>query len=133
MCTATADSPTEFVLLDAPALVDVAAEGAPFAQHFAGSNGSVCAFDSLGGDARLIAPVPHAQRAAYAHLMAFLRTAPAGQCRALWSATGRAVRAMLSARAVYLSTSGLGVYWLHVRLDRRPKYYQHRAYRVAAR
>ena len=27
-------------------------------------------------------------------------------------------------KKVWMSTSGLGVYWLHVRLDSRPKYYQ---------
>lgn len=26
---------------------------------------------------------------------------------------------------VWLSTSGLGVYWLHFRIDARPKYYQY--------
>jgi len=30
-----------------------------------------------------------------------------------------------------LSTAGMGVYWLHVRLDTRPKYYQHTPYRDA--
>ncbi|MDF9799652.1 hypothetical protein OKW21_004915 [Catalinimonas alkaloidigena] len=28
-----------------------------------------------------------------------------------------------------MSTSGLGVYWLHIRLDSRPKYYQFDPYR----
>ena len=31
---------------------------------------------------------------------------------------------------VWLSTSGLGVYWLHVRLDSRPKYYQFKEFAV---
>ena len=30
---------------------------------------------------------------------------------------------------VWTSTSGLGVYWLHVRLDSRPKYYQHQPFK----
>lgn len=30
---------------------------------------------------------------------------------------------------IWLSTSGLGVYWLHVRLDTRPKYYNHDEYK----
>jgi len=29
----------------------------------------------------------------------------------------------------WLSTSGLGIAWLHVRLDERPKYYTHAPYR----
>jgi hypothetical protein len=36
----------------------------------------------------------------------------------------------LSASPVWLSTSGLGVYWLHVRLDTHPKYYQYQPYKV---
>lgn len=31
---------------------------------------------------------------------------------------------------VWISTSGLGVPWLHVRIDDRPKYYQHAPYRT---
>jgi len=38
----------------------------------------------------------------------------------------------LSSRPVWLSTAGGGVSWLHVRLDDRPKYYHHAAYRVIA-
>ena len=34
---------------------------------------------------------------------------------------------------LWVSTSGLGVYWLHVRLDSYPKYYQHAPYKNAAR
>ena len=30
----------------------------------------------------------------------------------------------------WLSTSGLGVYWLHVRLDSYPKYYTYRPYKA---
>jgi hypothetical protein len=44
-------------------------------------------------------------------------------------ATGAAVAARLSARPLWLSTSGLGVAWLHVRLDSRPKYYSYAPYR----
>ena len=40
-----------------------------------------------------------------------------------------AVAARLSDRPLWLSTSGAGVAWLHVRLDDRPKYIQHAPYR----
>lgn len=33
----------------------------------------------------------------------------------------------------WLSTAGMGVSWLHVRLDERPKYYRFQEYRSAAR
>ena len=34
----------------------------------------------------------------------------------------------LGGKPVWLSTAGLGVGWLHVRLDDRPKYYRHAPY-----
>ncbi len=34
---------------------------------------------------------------------------------------------------MWLSTAGAGVPWLHVRLEDRPKYYGHAAYRGIAR
>lgn len=79
-------------------------------------------------DATLVCPcqgtdVPDA---AYAHIAAFVRTAPRMQNHALWSAVGAALEAELvkqSPRPVWVSTSGLGVAWLHVRLDSAPKYY----------
>jgi len=37
----------------------------------------------------------------------------------------------INAKRVWLSTAGMGVSWLHVRLDDRPKYYGHRPYRIA--
>jgi len=43
--------------------------------------------------------------------------------------TARAITARLSDRPLWVSTSGLGVAWLHVRLDARPKYYQYTPYR----
>ena len=33
-----------------------------------------------------------------------------------------------AAKPVWLSTSGMGVAWLHFRLDQRPKYYTYRAF-----
>ena len=32
-------------------------------------------------------------------------------------------------RPVWLSTAGMGIAWLHIRLDDRPKYYGYREYR----
>ena len=30
----------------------------------------------------------------------------------------------------WLSTAGMGVYWLHVRVDSRPKYYRYQGYKT---
>lgn len=125
----------EFVLTPAPALEGVAADEGAFAEHLrrACGAGGVAAFDNLGGDARLVAPcsAPGADAGAYAHAAAFFARAPAGQRSALLRAAAReALREVERAGGAprWLSTSGLGVSWLHVRVDARPKYYVHRAY-----
>jgi len=62
---------------------------------------------------------------------AFVRSAPAEVVDALWIAVASAVSEWLTVRGVpvWVSTSGLAVPWLHVRLDSVPKYYSYRAYR----
>jgi hypothetical protein len=142
------DQPFEFVLVDAPALAAVQADSAPFAAHItdgrtAGQRqqeGSMltATFLSLGGDALLVAPTLVACSGAgagdCAHLLQFLRTAPPVAVNAWWIALGFAALQRLESAAtpstpVWLSTSGLGVYWLHRRLDSRPKYYIHRPFK----
>lgn len=125
----------ECVVLDAPELV--ARHGAPpdrlsFERAFRIDDGTpYAAFDNLGGDARLIAPRPAAAAngVQVGHLLAFLRSAPPALADALW--TRIAAEALRATRPdpLWISTSGLGVHWLHVRLDRAPKYYGHGPYR----
>ena len=120
----------EFVLVDSPTLAGVSAEAGPFAGQFERGTGSqVIGFASLGGDAYLIAPCPQGPSERYAHLAAFAREADMDVQRALWREVGRATAERLDTRPLWVSTSGLGVYWLHVRLDTRPKYYTYRPYR----
>jgi len=120
----------EFVLVDAPALARVAPRPEPFAAHFDGA-ASVAVFPSLGRDAVLVAPAPAGPAGAYPHLSAFLRRAPVEQVDRLWCVVASAVRDWWDdgASPMWLSTSGLGVHWLHIRLDSRPKYYTWAAYR----
>ena len=86
----------------------------------------VASFSSLRGDASLIAP--HPDLGSFPHLASFLRTAPPGAVTALFRAVAQAVRKRLEP-CCWLSMSGLGVPWLHVRIDDRPKYYSHAPYR----
>ncbi len=68
-----------------------------------------------------------------AHLGLFSREAPPEQQHELWRQVGEAASRRLQGapgRPFWVSTSGLGVYWTHVRVDERPKYYQHAAFRV---
>jgi hypothetical protein len=122
----------EFTVIDCPAL-DRPADARPFRDRFAEVGETVVTqFENLGGDAQLVVPVPRRDRASAdcSHLAAFSRTAPASLQRGFWQAVARATRERVSSRPVWLSTSGLGVAWLHVRLDDRPKYYAHTPYRV---
>ena len=107
----------------------MAPEPGAFADHFKPGQ-PVAIFVNLGRDALLVAPAPLGPPGAYAHLAAFARHAPASQQDALWRAVGDAVAGRLSTEPLWLSTSGLGVGWLHVRLDERPKYYAYAPYRI---
>src|SRR5262245_64944563 len=98
-----------------------------FAEHFRPDR-SVVTFDNLGHDAVLVAPCPGEPGSNFSHLASFNGTAAPAQQDALWQAVGEAMDERLGARPVWLSTAGLGVAWLHVRLDDRPKYYRHAPY-----
>ncbi len=117
----------EQVLTDSPSLARVRADAGPFRDHFDKAQGCVCTFANLRGDATLVAPVPTDPTTNYAHLAAFARSASSDEIDAFWSAVGRAVQAhwQYSDAPVWVSTAGLGVHWLHVRLDARPKYYRY--------
>jgi len=130
VCTADADERFEHVLLESTALAAMPAEPQAFEQYFASSScvDGVVTFENLAGDALLVAPAPAAELDG-THLAAFLRSAVNNRRRALWRAVGRALATELGSAPRWLSTSGLGVGWTHVRIDKRPKYYQFTPYR----
>jgi hypothetical protein len=111
----------EFVLLRSDSL-ERPEDTEAFAEHFNGSS-DMETFSNLSGDAVMVVPCPVAKDARYGHLASFLRTAPAEQWQHLWQAVARAMELRIGDRPVWLSTAGMGVSWLHVRLDDRPKYY----------
>jgi hypothetical protein len=123
----TLERPFEFVLVDAPSLANVPAQRRAFASYF--NDKPVVDFPNLGGDAHLIVPCPQAPAAQFAHLAIFSRSASLAQQHQFWQWVGTAVANHVEERPLWVSTSGLGVYWLHVRLDSRPKYYTFRPYR----
>jgi hypothetical protein len=130
LTAATASKPFEFVLLDSPGLARRVDREA-FAEFFDAAK-PVVSFANLGKDAVLVVPCPTVEDAAYGHLAAFVRLAPAAQADALWQAVGEAMTRRVGAKPVWLSTAGGGVSWLHVRLDDRPKYYGYAPYRQMA-
>ena len=131
--TATFDQQFEFVLVDSSQLRDVRADSVTFAGHFesSGASDNVVSFWNLGNDAMLVAPCPLEHDSPYAHLADFTRNAPLEQQHALWKRVGIEVDKQLSDRPLWLSTAGTGIFWLHVRLDSRPKYYTYQSYREA--
>lgn len=129
MSTHTWQLPFECVVLPAPELARSGPDAHAFAEHFSPTE-SVVEFANLGGDASLIVPCPRAPASVYPHLAAFLRQAPPDQLDELFRSIGRATSECLTDTPFWLSTSGSGVAWLHVRIDKRPKYYQYKPYRT---
>jgi hypothetical protein len=128
----TLDRELEMALTDAPALARIAADRAPFADRFDAARGEdVLAFPNLAGDAVLVVPCPVTRADAYAHLASFVRRAPPPQIDHLWQKLAHEVLTRASDAPLWISTAGLGVPWLHLRLDARPKYYRHLPYKHA--
>ncbi|NGP77867.1 hypothetical protein G3570_14560 [Balneolaceae bacterium YR4-1] len=119
----------EFVVYKSPG-IDLPADPGPFRSYFRNLQlgEQVAVFDNLGGDARLVAPVPVRPSNNYSHIGVFTESAPLDQQHVLWKETGRVTEKMLSNRPLWLNTAGGGVAWLHIRLDSIPKYYRHRPY-----
>jgi hypothetical protein len=128
---ATSDRPFEYVLTDAPGLASASPEVAAFREHFSSDADAdgVVTFPNLGGDATLVVPCPIGPLSSYAHLAAFVRNAPERQKHALLGSVGATALSHLSDRPLWISTAGMGVFWLHVRLDSTPKYYRHAPYK----
>ncbi len=128
----TVDRPFQFAVVESSQHSRVHPEPDAFRSHFASSEveQTVLTFPNLGGDALLVVPRPLGPLPAYAHLGVFVREAPATQIHALWQAAGAALESQIGTRPIWLSTAGLGVYWLHLRLDSRPKYYRYQPYKA---
>lgn len=129
----TTDRLFECILAPSNALSRITARPAPFRQQLAPGEGTagVVSFGNLGGDAVLTVPFQPEPEADYAHLLRFVRSAPDEQIHALWTEVGKNIQRWWVERGtpVWVSTSGLGVHWVHVRLDERPKYITWAPYR----
>ncbi len=128
--------PWEFVLVNAPSLAKVSPNPQPFAQYLDRGDEPIQVFANLGGDAMLIAPRALGPLPTYTHLANFVRQAPPEQVDAIWQVLGNTLQNLIGdelnprTAPLWVSTSGIGVYWLHIRLDDFPKYYTHRPYRT---
>ena len=134
--SAFVDPPFEFVLARARVLEGVEVDQHTFSAHTAAActrGDATATFENLGGDAVLIAPCeqPGVDARVYAHAATFFKGAPRAARRALLRATAAAALARAEergSRPLWVSTSGAGVSYLHLRLDSSPKYYVTREY-----
>lgn len=120
----------EYCQTKASFLAGIEADPGPFSNQFglAGSS-SVLAFKNMGGDATLIVPRPISSDTIYGHLSGFLLSATAAQISDFWKLAATTIKAQRSSAPLWLSTAGLGVSWLHLRIDSRPKYFRYEPYK----
>jgi len=124
----------ECVIIDSPQLAHAKPDFNSFKQHFQTATQAVVTFENLRGDALLVAPCPTTNTSGYPHLASFIINSSQSQKHLLWQTVGYKFQQYLDnlvndEQPVWLSTSGLGVYWLHIRLDSIPKYYRFRPYK----
>ncbi len=125
--TKTVDRPFECVTVYNALFQGLSPEIQAFEDCFSKEN-PVVDFPNLSGDAHLVVPCPLAKESCYTHIACFTQNAPMSQQLALWQKVGATAAVRLSEKPMWISTAGMGIYWLHVRFDSRPKYYRHREY-----
>ena len=124
-------NPAEFTVIPCASL-ERPSDFTSFVGQFTDRSDTVRAFANLRGDATMIVPRRLRSGDHFAHLLGFLRTATAIQIDSLWQLVAAIALDRAADRTVWLSTAGMGVPWLHVRVDDRPKYYAHAPYRDPA-
>lgn len=138
----------EFAIINQPALQRFA-ESMPdkmaFDEHFNTckkneKDKTVCSFANLGGDAKLVSPLPQSNidDKSYAHLAIFIRNAHRNrdQVTEFWKLAASTYINVLKQKnevdkdaKTWFSTNGMGVSWLHLRIDNRPKYYSYNPFK----
>lgn len=136
--SATLSKAFSFVLIDAKGDLDRRpASPRHFAPRLARQFSMVVSFANPGGDASMIVPTQYqgTPKSAYGHIGAFIRDGELQQQLELWKALSVAVSEKLAQnpnKTVWISTDGRGAPWICVRVDSRPKYIKHPAYRKLA-
>jgi hypothetical protein len=134
-------APFEFTIVDdvVGCFAGMRPDRLAFSEHFHKNTNNVVDFANLSGDARLVVPCPLLDDAEQRmlHVGSFVRGSVADdeyiQARNLFRRVGQLATARLAQntpkrRPLWVSTSGLGIPWLHVRLSDTPKYYRHTPY-----
>ena len=122
--------PYEFIIRGSNVFEAKVADKIAFSSHFREDCDIVC-FDNLGGDAKLVVPCFRGNNPEYyTHFASFIRNVNEVQLHKFWQKLGLEYQKSINDKPLWLSTSGLGIYWLHIRLDTVPKYYTYQPYRI---
>jgi hypothetical protein len=129
----TRDMDTEYEekFIESNRLEKITQDYDPFAEHFIKlKNKYVTSFANLSKKSILVVPVPLCDNKEsnkifnYTTIKDFIDNGPKNQQIVFWKYVVKLVKQLLKiVDTVYINTHGLGVYYLHVRLDLTPKYY----------
>lgn len=126
----TVDQAYECVITQTDTFSGRTANFRPFAREMRPGE-RIGSFPNLSGEALLVVPNQSDEISCNGRdLISFLRTAPEKLMHEFWARVGQETAAAIDAGSPFqfLSTHGLGVLWLHVRLEERGKYYSFKAY-----
>ena len=123
------EQPFELVLVNAPELNDLQ-DPVPFEEHMDKSSKNIISFLNLSKSSELIIPNIKSNKNVYSHLANFVRNAPIPQVHELFKVVRTKVLNSISTQNIWVSTAGAGVDWLHVRIDKKPKYYRYKNYKI---
>jgi hypothetical protein len=84
----------------------------------------VTSFKNLSGESLLIIPIPRKNKD-FTTIKDFCDNASIIQQKAFWKRVAIEIENMLKTNdKIYINTHGLGEYYFHLRLDKKPKYYK---------
>lgn len=117
----------EFVTNQCPQLGFAQQDFSSFREHFYANIGQqVCSFKNPSGDCTLVVPLPKQTSHGYLdykNISTFTENAPLNVQRSLWAKVASELAQGLTSGPKWLSTCGLGVHYLAIRIDDKPKYY----------
>lgn len=115
--------PVETEFIEEPRL-NVKQDYSAFSEQLENSrNKYVIDFMNLSGDTVLVVPMPKKNKN-FSNLKEFIDNATLAQQKALWKRVVTVARKLMkNNKYVWISTHGLGVPYLHVRVSTIPKYY----------
>lgn len=120
----------ECILLRSGRLEKLPVNEQAFKEHLSKKE-EVVDFMNLGKNARLVVPTKKSEQAIYNHMGKFIRMASQKQITEVFKKIGQAITEEIEKQPiVWLNTAGLGVIWVHIRMDTRPKYYKTKQYKI---